>query len=110
MKISSEIVWGSWEVPCELLGVCAESKRSEIRGLETTAGVGSLVGSVDPVARRVTVVVSFAPPVLEVGIIGAGFMIFFHVIFPNAGESVISLLNEGDYWEGCIVLCDTPRS
>ncbi len=94
MKICSEIVYRSWEVPCELLGVCAESKGSEIRGLETTAGVGSLVGSVDPVARRVTAVVSFDRGIWN----------------PNTGESSISLLNEGGYWEGCVVLCDNPMS
>ena len=73
MKICSEIVYRSWEVPCELLGVCAESKGSEIRGLETTAGVGSLVGSVDPVARRVPAEIPLAPPVEGVIILGVVF-------------------------------------
>ena len=72
-KISSEIVCGSWEIPCELLEVCAERPGTGIRGLETTAGVGSLVGSVEPVARRVPAEIPLAPPVEGVIILSVSF-------------------------------------
>ena len=72
-KISSKIVCGSWEIPYELLEVCAERTGTGIRGLETTAGVGSLVGSVDPVARRVPDEIPLTPPVEGVTILGVVF-------------------------------------
>ena len=72
-KISSKIVCGSWEIPCELLEVCAERTGTGIRGLETTAGVGSLVGSVEPVARRVPAEIPLAPPIGGVTVLGVAF-------------------------------------
>ena len=71
--MSSEIVCGSWEVPCELLEVCADGTVSRIRGIETTPGVGSLVRSVETVARRVPDVIPLAPPVEGVIILGTVF-------------------------------------
>ena len=59
-----------------MLGVCAEGTESGIRGLEPTAGVGSLLGSVEPVTRRILGVIPFAPPVVEGGILGVVFGIF----------------------------------
>ncbi len=58
------------EIPCELLEVCAERTGTGIRGLETTPGVGSLVGSVDPVTRRVPAEIPFAPPIEGVTVLG----------------------------------------
>ena len=59
-----------------MLGVCTKGTGSGIRGLETTAGVGSLIGSVEPVTRRIRAVFPFAPLEVEEGILGAVFGIF----------------------------------
>ena len=58
-----------------MLVVCAKGSESGIRGLETTA-VESLIGSVEPVTRRILGVIPFAPPVVDGGILRVVFMIF----------------------------------
>ena len=68
-----------------MLGVYTKGIGSGIRALETTAGVGSLIGFVDPITRRVLVRGPFAPPVVEGGIPGV-------------------------YCSGSLGLCDTPIS
>ncbi len=47
----------------------AEGTESGMCGLEITERSGSLIGSVDPVTRRILAVIPFAPPVVEGGIL-----------------------------------------
>jgi hypothetical protein len=62
---------GSGDVPCDVLGVCTEGTESTTRELDPTTGVGSLIGSVEPVNRRVLVEFPVGPLVLGGGILGA---------------------------------------
>ena len=59
-----------------MLGVCTKGTGSGIRGLENTAGVGSLIGSIEPVTCRIRAIFPFAPLEVEEGILGAVFGIF----------------------------------
>jgi hypothetical protein len=58
-----------------LSGFCTEVNESEIRELDPTGGVGSLIGSVEPGTRRVLDELPFVPLVVGGGILGCTFSI-----------------------------------
>ena len=57
----------SWDAPCNALGVCLTGTETATRELDPTARAGSLIGSVEPVARRALAEVPFAPLVVGGG-------------------------------------------
>ena len=69
----------TWDAPCNALGVCLAGTETATRELDPAARAGSLIGSVEPVARRALAEVPFAPLKVGVergGIVGAKFWIF----------------------------------
>ena len=66
----------TWDAPCDALGVSAAGNETETRELDPTAGVWSLISSVELVARRVLAEFPFAFLVLGRGILGTPFGIF----------------------------------
>ena len=57
----------SWDAPCGVLGVYIAGAESTTRELDPTTRAGSLIGSVEPVARRALAEFPFAPLVVEGG-------------------------------------------
>ena len=69
----------TWDAPCNALGVCLAGTEPATRELDPAARAGSLIGSVEPVARRALAEVPFAPLVVGGGgggIVGAKIWIF----------------------------------
>ena len=57
----------SWDAPCNALGVGLAGTETATRELDPAARAGSLIGSVEPVARRALAEVPFAPLMVGVG-------------------------------------------
>jgi hypothetical protein len=57
----------SWDVPCDVFGVCITGTEWTARELDPTVRAGSLIGSEEPVTRRDLAEFPFAPLMVEGG-------------------------------------------